>query len=206
MIKFYAEPWHEIDPSDNLIGTTVKWSEENEAASELLGHVLMLVVVAFLGTIFIGSIGPSPYGDLIGMAGIGLFLAGVGLFIFGRHLCTVHCELTFFETGAIAMPRSRLLEWLLGPYVLGDHRDIKSIQVQEAELPLRDPKKPPQRTRYEVWFYFTNGYSMRIAESLFRPQAHQVCVLMEQALAEIGATASQNAFNTGTAWAGVTVD
>lgn len=207
MIKFYARPVQELDEADNLVGTTVLWSQECQESSEQIDQFLMLIAAAFLGALFLGSFGGSQ-AEQIAMAACGLFLLGLLIVLFGHHLCTFHCELTFFDTGAIAIPRGGVRGWLFGPQILGDHRQIATIQIQEEEIPHGDPQKPRhhQRKRYEVWFYFHDGCNYSVAESLFRPQAHQVAVLLEQALAEIRNAESRVAFMKGTAWANAFVE
>lgn len=72
--------------------------------------------------------------------------------------------------------------WLWGPWVYGDHRLISSIQIEQTEAAPPSPGKPalqkPQR--YEVWIYFEDGNSRRVAESLNKHQAYQVSILMGQ--------------------------
>lgn len=207
MFRFYARPVQEFDEAENLVGTIVQWSQECDESSEDLMQFLTLIVAAFFGAVFLASFG-GPQAEQIAMAACSLVVLGLLIVLFGHHLCTVHCELTFYDTGAIAVPRGRLLGWLFGPRVLGDHRQIATIQIQEAEMPYGDPQKPQhhRRKRYEVWIYFDDGWSFSVAESLFKHQAHHVAVLLEQALAEIRNAAAQTAFHGGLAWAEVSVD
>jgi hypothetical protein len=207
VIKFYARPVHELDEAETLVGTTVQWSQECQESSEQIDQFLTLIAAALLGALFLGSFG-GPQAEKLAMAACGLFVLGLLIVLFGHHLCTVHYELTFYDTGAIAMPRGGVRGWLFGPQILGDHRQIATIQIQEEEIPYGDPQKPRphQRKRYEVWFYFTSGHSLSVAESLFRPEAHHVNELLNQALAEIRKAASQAAFNNGLAWAEVLVE
>lgn len=202
MAGFYAERFWDLDEAQNILSSLVKWTQEIEEATDLLSGALTWITVGCLGSMFLASFG-GPDAEKLGMAAAGLFGLGVALVLFGGRFCTEHRELTFHLDGTIAMPRSLLGNMLFGPYVLGDHQQISSIQAQETEVLKPEPHKPK---RYEVWLYFDNGASFPIAESLFKPQAHQVAVLVEQALADIRKAESQELVTGQQAWAEVLVD
>lgn len=202
MARFYAERFCDQDEAQNILSSLVRWTQEIEEATDLLDGALTWITVGCLGSVFLASFG-GPDAEKLGMAAAGLFGLGVALVLFGGRFCTEHCELTFHLDGTITMPRSFLGSLFFGPHVLGDHHQVASVQAQETEVLKPEPHKPK---RYEVWLYFDNGANFPIAGSLFKPQAHQVAVLLEQALADIRKAESQDLVTGQQAWAEVFVD
>lgn len=208
MFPFYAEPWQELDEAGHLVGTTVVWFREREFCSEVYEILMMAIPIGFVALVYLSSLGTAD-ATRFGIGAVGLLILGLGLFYTGRRLCSARRELTFHDNGAIAVPRNRLTGRLWGARVLGDHREIAVIQIQEEEFPDGDRQTPPpnRRRRYEVWFYFTNGYSIRVIDNLVRADAHHVAVLLEQSLADIRKTASNHhPVSDGTRWSEVVVE
>lgn len=207
MLQFEADRWLDIDEQENLIGTTVMWLRERETISEFFEITMMAVVMGFLAAAYLATLsGPNVY-ELKLMAA-GLLILGGGLAYFGRRICLSRRELTFYDNGVFAVQRHWLLWRFIGPRVLGDHRRIKTIQIQQEELADDDPQRsqPNRCRRYEVWFYFTDGNSMNVVGNLIKREAHHLSVLFEQALKELQDAQAQTAFNNGVAWADVEVD
>lgn len=202
MAGFYAERFWDLDEAQNILSSLVKWTQEIEEATDLLCGALTWITVGCLGSMFLASFG-GPDAEKLGMAAAGFFALGVVLMLFGGRLCTEHCELTFHLDGTTTMPRGFLAGLVFGPHVLGDHHQVGSVQMQETEVLKPEPHKPK---RYEVWLYFDNGASFPIAESLFKQQAHQVAVLLEQALTDIRKAGAQESRGGQQAWADVLVE
>ena len=181
MFRFNAERLWDIDENKNILSALVQWTEDCEDLSELLDNGLMVIAVGCLGALGL-ALSDAPNGEILMFAAMGLFVLGVSLFVFGHHLCTAHCELTFERDGRITMPRGWMGSLVFGPYVLGAHSDISSVQSQETEVLYPEPNKPK---RYEVWLYFHDGSNFSVAGSLYKPQAYKVAVLLRQALADI---------------------
>lgn len=203
---FHAEPWHELDTAGNLVGTTVVWFREREQVSEAYEYLVLAMLSGFFTLLYCVLSDTPQMSELVFLAMLVPVLLGIGYL--GYRLCTARRELTFHDNGSLAVPRHWLTNWLWGPRVLADHREVAVIQIQEQEYPDGKPQTPPpnMRRRYEVWFYFANGYSMCIINGLFRGDAHHVAVLLEQALAEIRTAASNYALGDNTQWADVIVD
>lgn len=203
MFRFYAQRLNGVDEADNVIADLVRWSQESEEDTETIIKSIQALTIACLGALALSQAGPD--GELLMMAAIGFFVLGVLLLLFSSALCTVHCELAFDDGGALTQPRgSRIVEWMFGPRVIADHREIATIQIQETEVLQPDPNK---WKRYEVWIYFQDGGSMSVAGSLYRQQAHKVAVLLEQALRDTRSRASQSAAGaTAASWGFATVE
>lgn len=202
MFRFYAERLWDVDEAQNIVASLVKWSQECVDTTAELCKWFIASVLAFFCALFFASFESTEVVALKLAAGA-YFTFAVAIVLFGNYLRTVHCKVTFDGDGRILMPRGRLLGWLLGPRVLGDHREIATIQIQEAE----SFKPEPQKARdYEIWFYFEDGWSIPIADSLRKQQAHHVAVLLEQALNDIRKAVSQPSQHEGIAWAEMAFD
>lgn len=202
MFRFYADRSTDIDEDQNVLAHVVRWSQDEEESSEELAKAMMFIAVAFFGALFIASF-EGPQVDQIIMAAGGLLALEVLLLVFGHHLCTVHYQLAFETNGAIWEPCGWLLGWIFGPRVLGDHRMIEAIQIQEAETPKPQPNEPK---RYEVWIYFDEGSTLCVASSLYKWQAHKVSVLMTKSYQDAQSAAAQGTLHGGIDWAEVAVD
>lgn len=206
MFRYYAERFTDVDVNGNVLTALVKWSQENEAASEEIGTFLQGLAIAFLATIAIAQ-AQTPPSDMLMLIACGLFVLGVLLFVFDAHLCTEHCMLTFDSDGLIRTPRRGLGGWLWGPWVYGDHRSISSIQIEQAEIAPVPGKPALQKPiRYAVWIYFEDGGSHCVADGLNKHQAYQVAVLMDQARLEMRDAETHSALHGGQAWAEIAVE
>lgn len=188
MFCYYAERTSNTDGAGNVMGSVVKWSQGDKETWDGIITTLQWLTCIFFAVLFLGSFQP-PGDDWPKIAAAGIFALGIAIAGFARRMSTVHCELTFDNRGRILMPRSsQLMQWMLGPKVLGDHRWISNIQIEEADEPTTESGRPvpQQQKRFEVWFYFEGGESYSVADGLFKRQAYQVAVLLEQALHEIG--------------------
>lgn len=181
MFLFYAESERYTDEDGNLTDVLVEWSEDCEESSDFLRQAQLLIVAAAFGAIFLASFEPPKQPELFMIAG-GLAVLEVAILLFGHRFCTVHRKLWFHDNGAIAIPRGWLGRLLLGPKAIGDHRELTSIETQEAETLQPDPHK---RKRYEVWLYYRDGSVDCIAGSLYQWQAHKVSVQLTLAHADL---------------------
>jgi hypothetical protein len=202
MFRFYARRAKDTDEDQNVLAHRVRWGQDCEESSDELAKAMMFIAVACVGALFCALFG-APQGAEFMMAAGGLFALDLLLLLFGHHLCTEHCQLVFETNGAIWEPRGRLLGWIFGPRVLGDHRMIEAIQIQEAETLKPQPNEPK---RYEVWIYFDEGSSLRVASSLYKQQAHQVAVLMTKSYQDAQRAAAQDTQHGGIAWAELAVN
>jgi hypothetical protein len=201
MFNYYAERINDVDADGNVLAAVVKWSQEAEGSWDELMQFLHIIAVSAIIAFGVAQ-AESPYAETIAIIGCGLVGLGVLVACFSARLCTVHCELLFESDGCIWEPRPGWRGWLWGPWTYGDYRNINSIQIEEAEEVPPEPGKPaPHRLkRYEVWIYFNDGDSSRVAFCLLKRQAHQVAVLMDQCRLAMRDAEQQAALQSNHAW------
>jgi hypothetical protein len=202
MFWFYADTEDVTDEADNLVGVIVRWSQEDEEASQAVRSALRLTTAALLVVAMLMSTDPREIEELKMAAG-GLAAFGVLILLGGYFFCTDHHRICFAAEGCVTMPRGLIMNWLRGPYYLGRQQEISSIQIQAAERSHEDRHK---QQRYEVWIYYEDGTSFSVAESLFKPQAHRVVVSLERALSMVRDARAQQAVYANRAWAEAVLD
>lgn len=163
-----------VEDDECLHAATVRWSQVSGEDSEFLMQAQMLIVGGVFAIIFLLSFEPREAVVMVQVA-IGLTVLEVLILLFGHRLCAVHRKVTFHRDGSIMMPGG----WFNRETVVGYHDAGTTIQAQQTEVLKPEPHRPK---KFEVWLYFSDGYSFEVAEELSQQQAHEVTVQLTRAL------------------------
>lgn len=202
MPGFYAVNRQRVDETGTVVAMVVKWSEPVHEVIDGTAKALAWVIAAAIGAYALASFG-GPDGEAIALLSFALLGLAVVIGVCGYYLSWASYEVSLGRDGRITMPRGFIGNRVLGPKVMGDHRRLSSVQSQEADE-LTQVRGQPKR--YDVYLYYRSGATCRLAEGLDRLQAHQLAVVLKQALQQIGDAASQPAATRANAWVEMVVE
>jgi hypothetical protein len=186
---FACETLEQRDDDGNLEAVGVRWTEARvfaESVLDTVGQVLaigvfMAAVVAFTGA----AIGKVPLELSLGLLGVSVVIF-FGFIITSARLEGVPRELSFWRDGTCYAPDGlRCLAWRQDrlPWPVSD---IENIEVEQTVKPV-----PGKDTVYDhgVRIMVRRGRIAHVAHRLEADDAHKLCMLLIEALAELRAGA-----------------
>lgn len=196
---FACETVEQRDEEGNLVGIGVRWTEARvfvEGVLDTVGQVLAIVVfmtavVAFMGT----AIGKVPLDLSLGLLGGSVFIF-FAFIITSARLEGVPRELSFWRDGTCYAPHGlRCLGWRQDclPWPVSE---IDNIEVEQTVKPV-----PGKETVYDhgVRIMVKRGRIAHVAHRLEADDAHKLCMLLIEALAELRAGAGSERVASRTA-------